>query len=136
MFTDAFTRDPEFDLDAYFKALISVAKADGNLNEIEEEFIKDQATLLNYELGDLIDQDINLETLHLSESSPFTRKILIRDCISLAYIDDHYDEREKAEIQRIGQNMQLSSQEINAIESWLLSYWDLMKQAEELFASS
>jgi len=75
-----------FEKETYFKALISVANADNNFNEIEKEYLFDQAKLLEFDIASIIDKKNSLAELNLQQSSSITKKILIRDCIALAYL--------------------------------------------------
>lgn len=123
-----------FDTDLYFKALISVAKADGELSEIEKEYILDQGKLLSFDLGNLLDENTVIEDIKIDNSTSITKKILIRDCIALANIDSHYDKTEREAIMLIAKKIGLQAEQVNEIENWLNDYWQIMEKAEAIFA--
>ena len=122
-----------FDKEIYFKALISIAKADGIFKEIEKEYIKDQAKLMEFDINSMLSKDYSLSEINLKNSSSVTKKILIRDCISLALIDDYYHETEQKRIYEIGKNIGLNISEIKEIEKWLNDYLEIMEKAETIF---
>lgn len=122
-----------FEKETYFKALITVANADNEFNEIEKEYLFDQAKLLEFDIAPIIDKKISLDELNLQQSSTITKKILIRDCIALAYLDEKYTDAEKNRINEIAINAGLEKDEVELIEKWLIDYWNLMEKAEEIF---
>ena len=124
-----------FDVDIYFEALLAVSKADGNLADIEVSYLKDQAVLMNFDLDSIINKKMDLSDISINNASNFTKKVIIRDCISLAYIDGHYDEKEKEEIIKIGQLIGVSNEDIKKIEAWLLEYWGIIEKGEKLLTS-
>ncbi|MBW6484443.1 MAG: hypothetical protein K0B10_15480, partial [Vicingaceae bacterium] len=60
-------------------------------------------------------------------------KLLIRDCIALAYLDEKYTDAEKNRINEIAISAGLEKHEVELIEKWLIDYWNLMEKAEEIF---
>lgn len=123
-----------FDTDLYFKALISVAKADGELSEIEKKYILDQGKLLSFDLGDMLNENTVIEDIKIENSASVTKKILIRDCIALANIDNHYEKSEREVIMSIAEKIGLQNEQIDEIENWLNDYWQIMEKAETIFA--
>ena len=124
-----------FNEDLYFKALIAVAKADGNLDKNELSFLKDQAHILDYNLEEVISETYDLEQLVTEEISLFTKNTIIKDCISLAFIDDDYDDNERKKIQEIGKVLNISKDKIFEIEKWLEEYWKILKKGEFILSS-
>lgn len=123
-----------FDTDLYFNALISVAKADGELSEIEKKYILDQGKLLSFDLGDMLNENTVIEDIKIENSASVTKKILIRDCIALANIDNHYEKSEREVIMSIAEKIGLQNEQIDEIENWLNDYWQIMEKAETIFA--
>lgn len=124
-----------FDVEVYFKALLTVSKSDGSLDEVEVEYLKDQATLMNYDINSIINKDINFSELHIESTSNFTKKVIIRDCISIANIDNHYDDKEKIEIAKVGEKIGVSKEDIKKIEDWLFEYWGIIEKGEKIMTS-
>ena len=87
-----------FDSDSYFKLLVIVAGADGNICESELAFLQDQAKLMDYDLHAVLNKGLNLSDIKVQGISIVTKKIVIRDCISLAHIDGVYDKNESEKI--------------------------------------
>jgi len=131
---DSYKNLQGFEKEIYFKALISVANADNNFNEIEREYLFDQARLLNFDIASIMEKKFTTSELNLKESSSITKKLLIRDCIALAYIDNKYTDAEKFRINEIAINAGLTPKEVETIEKWLIDYWNIMDKAEEIFA--
>jgi len=123
-----------FDTDLYFKALISVAKADGELSEIEKEYILDQAKLLSFDINKMFNENIDIGKINIINSASVTKKILIRDCIALANINSHYDKSERETIMSIAKKIGLQQDQVKEIENWLNEYWQIMEKAEAIFA--
>lgn len=124
-----------FDVDAYFQALLFVANADNVLLNSEAEFLSDQARLFNYNLDGIVDREIDIKRLRTSDMSIFTKKIIIRDCIAMAYVDGNYDKREKEAVQEICKLFMLPFSEVEKIEQWLYEYWSVIEKGQILFTS-
>ncbi|MBT6047073.1 MAG: hypothetical protein HOG49_09650 [Candidatus Scalindua sp.] len=124
-----------FDSDSYFKLLVIVAGADGNICESELAFLQDQAKLMDYDLQAVLNKGLNLSDIKVQGISIVTKKIVIRDCISLAHIDGVYDKNESEKIQEIGKTLGIVPEDIDKINEWLLEYWAIIEKGEELLTA-
>lgn len=123
-----------FEIEPYFKALIAVMQADGVIDDSEKEFISNQAKILNVNIEQLIDNNIVLSDIDLMNLSSTTKKCIIRDCISLAYADDHYAQEEKDKINEIAALAGVDKNDVEKIEKWLIKYWNVLEEGAALLA--
>jgi len=121
-----------FDANAYLKALIAVALADGGMAPEEMNFIEIQAKLLALDLDRLLrEPEQNLKKL--AHRLPHkTKMIIIRDCISMAHMDAEYAESERKRILEIAQELDLGAEEVTSWEEWLLEYWAVLERGDRL----
>ena len=120
--------------ESYFGVLIAVAAADGEINEDELGFIHAQASMLGFEISEMVEQPPALGTIELEKITKETRALVIRDCISLAYIDGDCNEAERTLITSVAEQVGLESAKVDALEKWLKDYWDLMERGAELLS--
>lgn len=123
-----------FDTETYFASLISIARADGNIDNVEMGFIEDQAKLMGFDLEAACEKERSLAQIDFSKTSALTKNTLLRDCISLAYIDGNYDGSEKKKIHDLGKKMGVSSDKISEIEKWLVDYWTLIEKGQAIMS--
>lgn len=124
-----------FDVETYFRALVAVAAADGTICDDELGFMKDQATLLEFDLNPLMESTTSIEDFNLSTVSEFTKKLIIRDCIALAHADGNYDAEEKKEVAAIADKIGVPANQVADIEQWLTEYWAVLEKGERLFTA-
>ncbi len=124
----------DFEADTYFAALLLIAKADGTISETELSFLKGQAHLLNFDLEQLLACTTRTDIETLASASVMTKRIILRDCISLANIDGHYDDSERKRVTEIAAQWGVGADEIQNIEQWLEEYWTVMEKGKELFS--
>jgi len=116
---------------AYLQALLSVAYADGSISIEEAQFIKEQASSLGIAINPY-EYDSSLDSFDPSSLSVVTKKLVIRDCITLACIDKNYDESERVKIFSLAQRYGLSKEFVCGIEAWLKEYWELIERGKAL----
>lgn len=123
---------PDFDVDAYFRALIAVARSDQLLGQEEEGFIRDQARVMGYDVEPLLASAERIE-VNLAAASNLTKRLVLRDCIFLAYADQNYEVSEKTRIRQIAEASGIDARLLARIELWVMKYWDVMEEGNELF---
>ena len=123
----------DFDADSYFAALLMIATTNGTISETELSFLKGQAHLLNFDLEQLLACTTRPNIEKLASSSVMTKRIILRDCISLANIDGNYDDSERKHVTEIAAQWGVGEDEIQNIEQWLEEYWAVMEKGKNLF---
>ncbi len=116
---------------AYLRTLLAVSASDG-ISEEEMRFIEHRARIFGESVGDLIaEPTTDLEALREHCSIP-ARRVIVRDCINLALVDGEYTDIERAHIARICEQLDVSDELRDALESWTLEYWELIKKGDQL----
>ena len=90
----------DFDATTYIRALITVVKMDG-IKPIERQYVEARAALLGVETGALWDEDLTDLPPIPDDVSLVTRRVVVRDCILMACIDDDYTDRERERVHQI-----------------------------------
>lgn len=121
----------KFDGLAYIGALISIAKADG-IKSVERNFIEDQARVLGVDPDALWEHPpINLDQF-AQTASTVTKRLLIRDCITLASVDDDYSDNERHHILSMAVQFNIQTEMVEKLESWVQRYKSLVREIEDL----
>ena len=103
----------------YLKALLIVANADGDISDKEKRFLQSQASLLGVEISDYLPFDSqDLFFIHDNDFLEIHKKVLLRDSIILANIDDSYDEQEKLRIRQIADQLNMDHHVVDLLEDW------------------
>jgi tellurite resistance protein len=124
----------DLDDESYFSLLVAVAAADGEINADEMGFIQGQASVLNQEIDTLFENPPALKDIDVSKITKETRALVIRDCISLAYIDGSYNDVEKELVNTVAEKVGFEQPKVDALEQWLKDYWDLMERGANLLS--
>jgi hypothetical protein len=111
-----------------------MAHSDGHADERELAYIDLQANLAGIEMHTFNDPLQDVSDYQLASLPSMLRNLLLRDAITLAYIDEDYTETEQAKLYELADRMAISRDKITEIENWLLDYWLLMEKGEELFS--
>lgn len=120
---------------AYLKALISVAHADLKLQPAELEFLRNQAEAFDVDLEPLLDKpEADLSGICERINLP-TRRMIIRDCITLAVVDGEYSDVEREQIGRVAESLGVSSERMAALEGWLERYSAVLEEGQALLES-
>ena len=123
----------KFDKAIYLESLIVVSKSDGKVLPVEKQFIETQASLLGVETDAYWKSEIDdISHIDTSKLSNLTKRIIIRDCISLGYIDGDFDDSERQDIYSISDLFNIEHEVVDKIENWLCEYWVLLKKGNEL----
>ena len=125
-----------FDVDAYFGALIDIMNVDGDAASKEGSFLRRQAESLGYNLAETVDFPPSFTAASLKDTSPVLRRIVIRDCIRMARVDNLYDDSEQKRIRELAISLDVPVEDISAIEFWLDDYEALKIQEEKIFLES
>lgn len=118
----------------YIRALFDMAYSDGIADERELAYIDLQAELAGIEMPDKIPPIDDAHYSQLKNLPALLKNLLLRDAITLAYIDDDYTETEQSKLFELADRMLIPREKITQIENWLLDYWLLMEKGEELFS--
>lgn len=120
----------DFEGELYIRAMISLAKADGVIRDSERDFLEMQARLLGVDINHFLQTEMHPEDIHaLSE---VTKRVILRDMIELAHIDNDYDERERKRIFQITKLLSVSPSIVEKLEAYLAEYWSLLGKGRQL----
>jgi hypothetical protein len=127
-------RLPKNDALIYIKSLISIAKSNGTFDKDEKEFVMYNAELQGIEIdNDMLSQNHSLDDLGVDSLSDGIKKLIIRDCITLGYIDGDYCDEERKIVSEICAKFQLDKNTPEIIEKWLNSLWAIIKDGNKIF---
>lgn len=121
------------DLLTYLSTLASLAHSDGDLHEKEVEFIYIQAEIANISPEEVFDSHQDISDGQLISLPPSLKKILIRDALVLAYIDGDVSKDEREMLRTISKKLEIDDENVNAIENWLIKYWQILEEGNDLF---
>jgi hypothetical protein len=116
---------------SYLSALLAVASADGMTRE-EMAYIEWQARARGVSVPDLFAEPTVDLTMLRELCTPVTRRMIVRDCISLACLDHDYTAAEQAAVRRIAQQLGISNKRVKELEDWSTTYWDIMAKGDAL----
>lgn len=126
--------EEQFDARAYLRALASIAQVDGVL-DVERQFIEQQALSLRLDPSE-IDwtqaADLNGEIACASE---VTRRLIVRDCIVLASLDDDYTDNERREIRALAARLGITDDVVRRLEDWVGRYSAIIEEGRYLLAA-
>ena len=121
----------DFDATTYIRALITVVKMDG-IKPIERQYVEARAALLGVETGALWDEDLTDLPPIPDDVSLVTRRVVVRDCILMACIDDDYTDRERERVHQIAAWLSVDVETCDRFEDWFARYFDMMDEQEAL----
>ena len=123
----------ELEKEPYIRSLVAIAYIDGLL-ESEKEYINFQAGLLDIDPEPYWSEDtVDIRQMDFSKVSEITKRVILRDSIVIAHLDSEYTQKENVFVKQIASQMGLSEELILKIESWLLEYWAILEEGNELF---
>ena len=112
---------PDFQAEPYIHTLQAVAVADG-LFQVEIDYVANQAKLLEVDLLPYDDiPPLDLDKLG-RDCSAVTRRMILRDCIVLSYIDGEFSEPERVLVDKICDALDLDRSLVKRFEDWLHQY--------------
>lgn len=122
---------PDFQADLYIRGLLAIADADG-IDPSEMDYIRQQATGLGVDVDTVMQEGV--PTLDgLGEGcSAFTRRIILRDCIILAYADGVFSKEERAMIDQLCDRLSLDRGLVPRFEAWLARYDEVLNEGARL----
>lgn len=123
---------------AYLKALSYLSKVDGQVDEAEQEFLKDMAVLhgiSNDRLKDIMNEEDIEDVIHSVQKITNRRACLelVKDMCVLAHSDDELSDEEVLFIGRVGQAMGVSLDKIEQISKWIIDRIIWLEEAKIIF---
>jgi tellurite resistance protein len=120
-----------FEAQSYLRALLSVAAADG-ISAEEMSYIERQAHLFGVSVDALMmEPTADLEALR-EQCSAEIRRMIVRDCVTLASIDNDYNDVERAAVRLISEQLGVTRERLEAFEAWTRDYWAVVERGESL----
>lgn len=127
--------EEQFDARAYLRALAAIARVDGVL-DVERQFIEQQALSLGLDPSD-IDwtkaADLDGE---IACASDVTRRLIVRDCIVLASLDDDYTDNERREICQLAARLGIADDVVRRLEDWVGRYSAIIEEGRALLTAA
>ena len=123
-----------FDKELYLDSLILLTKADKKITQEERNFIDTQANLFDIDIEKKWEKNSNIKDLVRSknEISNVTKNVIIRDLISLGYIDGNFGQEEREKVYQIAKLLSVDNSQVDKLESWLHEYWELLNKGNQL----
>lgn len=123
------------DREAYLQAMVAVARADRQIRSAELEFLQNQASALDVDLEPLLDGPApDLAGIRVRTNAQ-TRRMIVRDCITLAAVDGEYAESERAHVRQVAEALGVSGVRVAAIEAWLQRYSEVLDEGQRLLTN-
>ena len=119
---------------ALMSLLVSIAKADGKLNEMEKEFLKYYAKANSINLN--LDEEISIDDACKLIKTQKGKIIALQEIIKIAFADGQYDENEKKGVRIIAQNFGISESKLQEIEDWVQDGEEWANRGLELIKES
>ena len=119
---------------ALMSLLVSIAKADGKLNEMEKEFLKYYAKANSINLN--LDEEISIDDACKLIKTQKGKIIALQEIIKIAFADGQYDENEKKGVRIIAQNFEVSESKLQEIEEWVQDGEEWANRGLELIKES
>jgi len=119
---------------ALMSLLVSIAKADGKLNEMEKEFLKYYAKANSINLN--LDEEISIDDACKLIKTQKGKIIALQEIIKIAFADGQYDENEKKGVRIIAQNFGVSESKLQEIEEWVQDGEEWANRGLELIKES
>jgi len=118
---------------AFLALALKIIAADGQLDNRERQAIE----AMRYEMGLWTDTDLpvgSVETIANAFNSQESRAVALIESIAIAYSDQEMAEEEKQIIRELAIIFDFSEERATELESWVLRYIDLQKEAEKLIS--
>lgn len=120
----------------FMRGLVRVSRADSVITVEEESFFINAAKGLEISESDISSLQIALSnpSQDLPVCMPFKQQslFLIREALQLCYVDGHFSDTERLEVEKLGVELGIDTQEIDCMESWVLEGMDWVKRGEEM----
>ena len=123
----------------FMHGLIRLAKADGIIDETELDYFKQASYNMGIE-PDAVEQlyvelttdNVELDYKEMSFDSKKKSLFFLREAIQLCYIDSEYSEEEQLEIRNIANELDISFDAVDKIETWVIRGFEWQKEGELL----
>ena len=76
----------------------------------------------------------NLSDIDFSTANETTKRVILRDAIVIAHIDNVYTHKEATFVQDLANRLGVQDDLVEKIESWLLEYWAILEEGKDLFS--
>ena len=109
---------------AFVKGLIRLAKVDQRIALEEKNFLDEIVIKIGLdskyipEFREILESNDDLSTIKISFESKKKSILFLREAIQLCKVDGEYHEKEKAEIDKIAEEMGVSANAVKKIENW------------------
>lgn len=111
--------------------LIAMAKADGEVVDIEEEILQQYADLIDIDLDEL-DGDRSVEELAAKFESPESRVAVLQEVLRLSHLDGYFAEDEKRAILQVAGVMGIPTEFVRRVDRWVVEGLRWVWEGEEL----
>ena len=121
----------------YLKGLIRVAKCNGVVEQEEREYFS--LIVKRFELTPETEEYLQYlwsseEKIDISFSSRYYAAFFMQEAYQLCIVDGTFDEKEKQEIQQLGDELNISKEDQERIYSWIMEGMEWKNRGEELIS--
>lgn len=119
----------------YLKGLIRLSVCNDDISIEEKQFYLEAAANMELDEGDMAELDKCWQSsgdFPVTFSSKKVSLFFLQEAVQLCEIDGNYDEIEKREILKVGNELGLSTGEIRKIEAWVREGMEWKKRGEQL----
>lgn len=115
----------EEDRATFVQFMALIARADGTLAPEELQAIDSAMMAWNLSAEEredvmaVVDDGCEIQVLAERIQNPRTPYLLVQELVTLAHLDDHYDDAEQAAVQAIASAVGVSGERLAAIEKWV-----------------
>jgi len=120
----------EKEKNALMGLLVNIAKADGNIDEAEKDFLEKYANEHGVDLN--IESNVSISDSCRQISSKKAKVVAMQEIIKLAIVDGNYDEAEKAGAMAIAEMLGIENDKFKEIEKWVLDGQQWVKRGIEM----
>ena len=105
----------------FLTGLIRISKCDGKIDESEKFFFSNSSIALglNQEDIDLLNSYWDKENIEVNFNSKKESLCFFQQAIQLCHLDGRYSDKEKNEIQKLSETLNISKDSITKIENWV-----------------
>lgn len=115
--------------------LVAMAKADGDVGDIEEEVLEQYADLVDIDL-EALDNNLTIEELAARFTSAESRVAVLQEILRISRLDGYFADEEKKTILRVAQVMGIPVSFVLKVDEWVVSGLRWVWDGEELLAEA
>ena len=116
---------------ALMELLITLAKADGAMEDLESEILDQYADIIDVDF-DALNGELPLEEILPQFESPTSKVIAVQELLRLSHLDGVFADEEKNLIQDIAQRLGVPDELLKKLDEWVVEGLNWSWRGEEL----